>query len=94
MRKTLHLIRRIASESDAAFFIYFLQFLHRCIFVRFCIKYFNDYSVKSPTSRHACMVVEEELYDTPHNEEEVGQGSHEFRIVGRIVGAAMQRNNP
>ena len=55
---------------------------------------FYDYSVKSPTSHHACMAVEEGLYDTPHNEEEVGQGSHGFRIVGRIVGAAMQRNNP
>ncbi len=58
------------------------------------VNIFYDYSVKSPTSRHACMVVEEGLYDAPHNEEEVGQGPHGFRIVGRIVGAAMQRNNP
>ena len=46
-----------------------------------------DYSVKSLASHHACMVVEKRLYDMPHNEEEVGKGPHEFRIVGRIVGA-------
>ena len=51
------------------------------------VKFNIDYSVKSLASRHACMVVEQRLYDTPHNEEEVGKGPHEFRIVGRIAGA-------
>ncbi|MBQ8814589.1 MAG: hypothetical protein IJZ85_08855 [Lachnospiraceae bacterium] len=69
--------------------------IYRAIVTRAFLLYeYNDYSDKSPTSRHACMAVEEGLYDTPHNEEEVGQGAHVFRIVGRIVGAAMQRNNP
>ena len=47
-----------------------------------------DYSVKSTNPRHACMSVDEGLYDTPHNEDEVGRRPMKIRIVGRIVGAA------
>ena len=50
-------------------------------------KYY-DYSVKSTNPRHACMSVDEGLYDTPHNEDEVGRRPMKIRIVGRIVGAA------
>ena len=42
---------------------------------------------KASAPRRACMSVEKRLYDSPLYEEEVGQGPHEFRIIGRIVGA-------
>ena len=49
-------------------------------------KYY-DYSVKSTNPRHARMSVDEELYDTPHNEDEVGRRPMKIQIVGRIVEA-------
>jgi len=35
----------------------------------------------------ACLLVGTGTWDTPKHEEEVGQGPHEFRMVGRIAGA-------
>ena len=35
----------------------------------------------------ACLQVGIRIWDTPKHEEEVGQGPHEFRMVGRIAGA-------
>ena len=49
-------------------------------------KYY-DYSVKSTNPRHARMSVDEGLYDTPHNEDEVGRRPMKIQIVGRIVEA-------
>ena len=45
-----------------------------------------DYSVKSLSQTHACMKVVSRLYDTPHNEDEVGRKLHENPNCGRIVG--------
>ena len=40
---------------------------------------------KASPPGHACMSVEERLYDAPLHEEEVGKGPREFRMQGRIV---------
>ena len=45
-----------------------------------------DYNVKSLSPTHACMKVVTRLYDTPHNEDEVGRKHHENPNCGRIVG--------
>jgi len=42
---------------------------------------------KSPFPTQACLQVGKRTWDTPKHEEEVGQGPHEFRMVGRIAGA-------
>ena len=49
---------------------------------------------KAANPRYACIPLGEKLYDASQHEEEVGQGPHGFRMLGRIVRAAKQRNNP
>jgi len=51
------------------------------------IRYSDYISVKSPFPTQACLRVGKRTWDTPKHEEEVGQGPHEFRMVGRIAGA-------
>ena len=46
-----------------------------------------DSRVKSLTPWHACMPVEEWLYDPPRHEQKVGQGPRDLRMADRIVGA-------
>jgi len=48
---------------------------------------FDFISVKSPFPTQACLRMGIRTWDTPKHEEEVGQGPHEFRMVGRIAGA-------
>ena len=60
---------------------------------KFSLYNMYGFSVKSPNSCHACMTVDEKLYDMPGNEEGVGRGPADSEFPGGLW-ERCARNNP